>query len=191
MAAVFHEPHFYTPFSVGLFLIFLEVYKSVAHHELFSKWPRNKYVIFWMVVLVVSILIDIIGMKLGYWHYPGYSGSLDEIVKYIFEWCIALMYHTVAFVVGIEIFTRHGFSKIVSGILSLALFVFPIGMFTEYTNHLADSWVVTSMPFTNAQIGGYFIIFQTIGYWLMALIPWVIYVIVDHYKTIHRRKRLK
>lgn len=178
LAVVFHEPHFYTFFSIGLFVLFLEIYKSIVHKSLFSRWSFYKYVTFWVLLLIISILIDIIGMYLGYWEYPFYVTSWDEIIKYIFEWCIAQMYITLSFFIGLAILRRHHVSRVSSIILSLILFVLPIGLITEYFNHMAVSWLVLDMPVSNYSIGGYFIVFQTIGYWIMALIPWAIYKLV-------------
>jgi uncharacterized membrane protein len=56
--------------------------------------------------------------------------------------------------------------------------IIPLGVVTEFLNHKAMSWVIVSMPFSQYSIGGYYFIFQTIGYWLMALIPWFVYLIV-------------
>jgi hypothetical protein len=35
------------------------------------------------------------------------------------------------------------------------------------------------MPLTNFRIGEYFIVFQTVGYWLMAIIPYLLYLLAD------------
>ena len=36
------EPHFYTFFSIGLFLIFLEYYNSNNKNKLFKKWKIGR-----------------------------------------------------------------------------------------------------------------------------------------------------
>jgi multidrug transporter EmrE-like cation transporter len=50
-----------------------------------------------------------------------------------------------------------------------------VGLFTEALNMQVQSWVVLSMPVSDYQIGGFYVIFQTLGYWLMALIPYLLY----------------
>lgn len=113
-------------------------------------------------------------MRVGYWAYPHY-GKSDQVRKYIFEWSVALFYHFVALVAGIELFKRRGIDFKRSFILSLLLVVTAVGFLTESLNLQVFSWKVISMPITNLRIGNYFIVFQTIGYWLMALIPYALY----------------
>jgi hypothetical protein len=181
LAVFFKEAHFYTFFSVGLFLIFLEIYKHIVHHTLFKKWSLWEHVAFWGALLVVSIVIDILGIRLGYWHYPNYVTTMDTIVKFTFEWCIALMYVTLGFFIGVAIFQKHHVRKWLAYFGSLIIIVIPLGLITEFFNHSASSWVVTSMPFSDYSIHGYYVIFQTLGYWLMALIPWIIYMIITSF----------
>lgn len=175
LALFSQEAHFYTFFSIGLFLIFLEVYKEIVHKKLFTRWTHAEYVVFWVVLLAVSIIIDSIGIRLGYWYYPSYSTLADNVAKFIFEWCVALMYVTLSFCIGAAILKKHKVRTWLAYVGALVVFVVPIGLITEYLNHAASSWIITGMPFSDYAIEGYFIVFQTIGYWIMALIPWVIY----------------
>ncbi len=182
LAIFFKESHFYTFFSVGLFIIFLEIYKHLVHKTLFARWSPTEHAVFWVVLLVASILIDILGLRLGYWHYPNYVTTLDTIVKFIFEWCIALMYVTLSFFIGVAIFRKHKVRTWLAYVGSLVIFVVPMGLVTEFFNHSGQSWVITSMPFSDYAIHGYYVVFQTLGYWIMALIPWIIYKVVTHFQ---------
>ncbi len=102
----------------------------------------------------------------------------DTFLKYVFEWTIALSYHLVSLMVGIEFFKRLNLSESVSFFLSLFVIVTLVGFVTETFNIYVYSWRVISMPFSNYMIGPYFLVFQTIGYWLMAIIPWLIYILI-------------
>ena len=179
LALVLRQPHFYAVFSVGVFIIFLEVYKSIVHKKLFSRWDKRHYVLFWATLFIVGIGIDLLGTRLGYWQYPSYTSSFDEVIKYIFEWSIALMYVTLSFFIGLALFKKHKVSLWIAIPLSLIIFVIPIGLITEFLNHIALSWVVLKTPITDFSIAGYFIVFQTVGYWVMALIPWGIYELIN------------
>jgi hypothetical protein len=77
-------------------------------------------------------------------------------------------------IIGITIFKKK-FNQKISTILSLLIFVTLIGLFTEYINHFSNSWIILKMPLTSYHIGKYFLIFQTIGYWSMALITLLTY----------------
>jgi hypothetical protein len=165
---------FYTLFSIGMSLTLCGVYHAFADKNLFSGWSPAQIVAFWMLMLAISVVIDSIGMHVGYWHYPHY-GKSDQVRKYIFEWVVALFYHFVALVVGIELFKKRGMDYRLSLTLSLFIFVTAVGFLTESLNLKVRSWQVLSMPISDIRIGGYFIVFQTIGYWLMALIPYVLY----------------
>jgi hypothetical protein len=175
LAIFLKEPHFYTFFSIGLFIIFLEIYKKIVHKKLFMQWTFWEHVLFWGLLLLVSIIIDRLGISLGYWYYPDYVTTWDTFIKFIFEWCIALMYVTLAFLIGAAILKKHKVVPWLAYLFSLVLIVIPVGIVTEFFNHKAMSWVVVSMPFSNHSVYGYYIVFQTIGYWLMALIPWLVY----------------
>ena len=183
LAAFFHIPHFYAFFSLGLFIVFLELYKSIVHRRFFARWSPWKFVVFWVLLLLASIAIDILGMRLGYWHYPFYMRFYDQSIKYLFEWCVSLMYVTLGFFIGTAIFKKHHVHPFVAGLLSLVAVVIPLGFITEYFNHMVSSWVILSMPITSYSVDGYFLVFQTIGYWIIALVPWLIYELVDFLKN--------
>ena len=167
------EPHFYTFFSIGLTLIAFQFYNSISKKKLFNKWKIKQYILFGVLLIIISIVIDRMGLFFGYWG-DQYETLFDEILKYVFEWGVALSYVALTFVIGINLFEKK-FSQKTSSILSLLIFVTLIGLFTEYINHFSNSWTIIKMPFTNYKIGEFFVVFQTIGYWLMAIIPLIIY----------------
>lgn len=175
LGVFFKEAHFYTFFSIGLFMIFLEIYKHIVHKKLFTRWTIWEHVAFWGMLLVASVIIDILGIRLNYWYYPDYVTTFDTLLKFTFEWCIALMYITLAFLIGVAILKKHKVQPVLAYAGSLVMFVIPMGFITEFFNHIAPSWIVIGTPFSQYSINGYFIVFQTLGYWVMALIPWIIY----------------
>lgn len=175
LAVVWREPHFYTFFSVGAFILLEAWYHKLYRERLFAKWGIQRKLVYFVLVLLASIVVDKLGLALGYWTYPSYLGWGDEVLKFIFEWVVALTYVMLAFLVGLAFFKQRGASKLSQWLGALLIFVIPVGLVTEYFNHFANSWVVTGVPFTNLAFGGYFLIFQTLGYSTMTLIPWVIY----------------
>lgn len=182
LSIFFKEPHFYSFFSVGLFLILFQAYNSIAKKPLFEKWKIKHFTSFFFILIISCIIIDKLGIYFNYWDYPHYSGILDDIIKYIFEWGVAFLYFMLSLMIGIEILHKLSINKKISFILSLIFFVTIIGLFSEYINLSSYSWRVLSMLISNYQIGKFFIVFQTIGYWLMALIPFSIYKFVDALK---------
>lgn len=179
---ILKQAHFYALFSLGLFLIFLATYERLAGKKLFNRWKFKNHFLFWTSLLLVSILIDKIGLFLGYWVYPHYSNFFDDILKYTLEYAIALAYIMIAFLIGFELFKKLRINKIFSYILSLIIFVVLLGIITEFLNLQIGSWKVLNMPFTNYQISNFFVIWQTIGFWLMAIIPFIIYKLSDRIK---------
>ena len=169
---------FYTLFSIGMALLLSCIYHWLSNRRIFNEWQVVHLAIFCIVMLIVSIGIDQIGMRAGYWEYPHYGRS-DQLRKYLFEWAVALYYHFAVLIVGIELFKRTGISEKWAFVWALLVAVTAAGILTESLNLQVYSWKVTSMPVTNYRIGRYFIVFQTVGYWLMALIPFVIYKGVD------------
>ncbi len=173
-AVAFSDPHFYTAFSVGLTMLMLSIYRLMFKKDFFKGWSTGQFTLYIVASLVACIIIDQIGISLGYWHYPKYSGLLDEGLKYFFEWFVAFQYLMLAFVICREFIyktTQNLLLSILVGLVGVSI----VGLFTEFLNHSASSWQVLSMPITNLKIGSYFIVFQTIGYWLTALIPLFIY----------------
>ncbi len=173
----YRQPHFYTLFSIGFYLILLDLYEIVTRKKFFHGWGKRERSKYYIVLFAASVFTDICGIKLGYWIYPHYTQA-DTFLKYVFEWTIALSYHLVSLMVGIEFFKRLKLSESVSFFLSLFIIVTMVGFITETFNLHVYSWQVLSMPFSNKRIGPYFIVFQTLGYWLMALIPWIIYIAI-------------
>lgn len=174
------EPHFYAFFSVGLFLILLNVYNSISKDKLFEKWKTKQYIIFITTLIIISVILDKIGLSLGYWTYQ-YNTLFDEIIKYLFEWIIPFIYLMLTLIIGIKVFNKK-FNKKISFVFSLIIFVTLVGLFTEYINLFSDSWTIIKMPFTDQKIGEFFIIFQTLGYWIMAIITFMAYKFTDKLK---------
>ncbi|MBN1686075.1 MAG: hypothetical protein JW852_05445 [Spirochaetales bacterium] len=177
---------FYTLFSVGMSLIISGIHNAFSEQRLFSGWSIVQMAGFWILMLIVSVIIDSVGMRAGYWEYPHY-GKADRVRKYVFEWGVALFYHFAALVAGIKILNRKGLDLRASLPLSLLIFVTAVGFLTESLNQKVSSWQVVSMPITNLRIGDYFLVFQTIGYWLMALIPFTIYKLFER-RTLQTRR---
>ncbi len=175
---VLKQSHFYSAFSLGMFIILVVIRSRISKEGLFEGWNFKSIILFWLILLIISICIDMIGMSLGYWYYPHYQ-TIDHILKYPLEWVIALLYHMLSLLIGKEIFKRLGCSNLISFLLGLLIFVTPVGFLTESLNLQVDSWKVIDMPFTNYKIGSYWLVFQTLGYWLMAVIPLCIYKLVD------------
>ncbi|MFO7848587.1 MAG: hypothetical protein R6V67_01390 [Spirochaetia bacterium] len=171
-------PYFYALFSVGMFLLLLSLYNTLSAETLFKNWDIKSVLLFGFALLAVCVVIDRIGMFLGYWEYPHYTGR-DQLRKYIFEWAIALLYHQVSLLLGFELFRRLKFSNTLSFFFAVIVVVTPVGFITEALNLQVYSWRVLKMPFTDFRIGDYFIVFQTIGYWTMAIIPYGLYIIFD------------
>ena len=171
---VFSQPHFYTLFSTGMFALFWGIHDRIATEPLFSGWGVRHALFFFATLSVVCVVIDQAGIALGYWTYPHY-GADDQLRKYVFEWAVALLYHMAALSLGTEILVRTGMDRRHAFPASLLAFVTLVGLFTEALNMQVQSWVVLSMPVSDYQIGGFYVIFQTLGYWLMALIPYLLY----------------
>jgi hypothetical protein len=176
--AVLGLASFYTLFSIGMSLTLTGIYNTFSDDRLFAGWSAAQIASFCALMLIISIFIDSVGMRVGYWDYPHY-GKSDQVRKYIFEWAVALFYHFLALVAGIELFKRKGLNYRLCLALSLLLVVTAIGLLTESLNLRVRSWQIIRMPITNLRIGDYFLVFQTIGYWLMALIPYALYQVFE------------
>ena len=172
-------PYFYALFSLGMFVILLALYNAFAATSLFENWRGRDILIFSIILLISCVGIDHLGMYLGYWEYPHYDSS-DDFRKYLLEWAVALLYHMVSLLIGIELFQKAKLHQTSAFFLSMLIVVTPVGFLTETLNLNVSSWRVLRMPFSNIKIGDFFLIFQTIGYWLMALIPYGIYLLIDY-----------
>jgi len=168
------EPHFYTFFSLGFLIIFYNIYQSIKKEKLLRN--KKEFLLFSVILLVECILIDQVGMYLGYWTYQ-YTSFFDNLIKYIFEWAIPFVYSMLLLMTGKEIFKKK-FNERTSFVLSLLIFITLFGLFTEYINLFSDSWIVLDMPISNYKVGEFFVVFQTIGYWLISFIPWITYKMV-------------
>jgi hypothetical protein len=183
---VFRRPDFYTLFSVGMTLLLLGLHDAVAPERLFAGWSVKTWAIYGSALLLFCVIIDRTGMALGFWHYPHYDGS-DEIRKYVFEWGVALLYHLAAYRAGVAALRRVGVALSAAAVLSMGVGVTLVGLLTEWLNLFVLSWEVLHMPITDARIGPFFLVFQTIGYWLMVIFPYGIYLVVDRVAVRRRR----
>ena len=165
MSVGLKNPHFYTPFSIGLLLIVLNIYNTLAAEPIFHQWNIKKYLTFSVLLLAASIISDKIGLSLKYWDYPYYSKYLDKTVKILFEYALPLVYFMIILLIGKILISKFKINSILSFILSLFIFV-PLSLiFTEYINSFSNSWVINFPK----------IIWFSFGAWLMAFIPLVIY----------------
>ncbi len=172
-------PYFYALFSVGMSMLLYTAYRRLSSAPLFKNWTFLHGTAFIVLLLAACVVIDHIGMALGYWEYPHYDND-DVLRKYTFEWAVALFYHLLSLLVGMRLFERKGASRSQAFFYSMLVVVTIVGFFTEFLNLHVYSWRVLSMPLTDFRIGEFFLIFQTIGYWLMAAIPYVLYILVDN-----------
>lgn len=161
MSVILHEPHFYSPFSIGLTLISLQFYKDIFGQSLFYNWKTRQHACFWILLVIACFIPDQIGMYLNLWHYPHYAGIADEVIKITLEYAVPFVYFLVIYLSAKKLL---GFAAAVLIVLPLTL------IFTEYINSFSDSWVVTMPLF----------IWYTAGAWIMTLIPWCVYLIIDN-----------
>ncbi len=181
-AFVYDWAHYYTFFSLGLFFIFMEVYRNVKGEGIFEGWKVWQHALFWVMLIVACIFIDAFGMDAGYWAYPDYASFFDSLLKYVFEWGVALVYFMVGLMIGVEVCRKKfGLSYVASFFTSLIVFIGALGILTEWVNLLVGSWVVLDMPLWDFKIGEFFVVFQTFGYWAMAAIPYLIYDLIERF----------
>jgi len=181
LATVFSYSHYYSFFSIGLFILFLELHKLIFKRNLFNNWHIRQHVIFWTTLIVVSYFLDQFGLDAGYWVYPHYSTIFDEIIKIVFEWAVPFVYLMIVLIIGTNIF-RKKFRLSTSFMLSLILFVTIAGLLTEWVNLSVFSWKIIDMPISDYKIGEYYIIFQTFGYWSMAVISYLLLILTERFK---------
>jgi len=181
-AIILKQAHFYSLFSIGAFIILLYIYNSISKENLFKDWKTKEYFIFIGLLIITSVIIDRLGILLNYWVYPQYTSFLDELLKYTLEYALPLSYILLSLMIGKKIFEKLKINSAISFILSLLIFVTLTGLLTELVNMQVSSWKVISMPLTNYKIGNLFLIWHTIGYWLMAIIPYLLYKFTDNLK---------
>lgn len=171
MSVILKQPHFYTPFSIGLFSLSWGIYNLLSKETLFSGWNFYNHLVFWILLVIASIVIDQIGLFLGYWQYPYYFTLSDEIIKILFEYAVSFGYFMIIVFIGAKFFEKIKINVTVSFLLSLLIFA-PAGLiFTEYVNSFSNSWIVL-MPK---------IIWFTVGAWLMVLVPFGIYKFINNF----------
>lgn len=168
-AVVFKWAHYYSFFSVGLFLVLYAVYEILFGYGPFYNWSWKEHSLFWGLLLIASVFTDLFGMDAGYWVYPHFSGAVDEIFKWSLEWVFPLAYLMMGLIIGQKLLMKKGLDRFSSWLISLIVVVTFLGGFTEYINLFVYSWRNIAMPLLNFKIGEYFILFQTLGYWTMAI----------------------
>lgn len=173
MSVSLKNPHFYTPFSIGLFIITLNIYNSLAKKPLFNKWKAKQYTLFSIMLIIACFIIDEIGIYLNFWNYPNYSTITDEILKILFEYAVPFLYFMLILLIGTILIRKLRINNHLSFILSLLILVPLALLFTEVINYFSSSWQVTGIPS---------IIWFSIGSWLMAIVPLIIYKITEKIK---------
>ncbi|AQT69410.1 hypothetical protein STSP2_02599 [Anaerohalosphaera lusitana] len=169
-ALFFDYAHYYTFFSIGMLLVMMGLYELQTDRGLFSSWKPRQHIVFWGGTIAVCIFLDQFGLDAGYWHYPWYSNVFDEILKYVFEWAVPFVYLGFGLLIGENFLHKRGVGRVTAFLVSLLVFVTALGIFTEFFNLYVYSWKITDMPFTDAKVGGFFVMFQTFGFWAMAII---------------------
>ena len=169
MSIILENPHFYTPFSIGLFLISLHIYNSSAKEPLFYKWSICKHFSFWILLIIACFIVDETGLFLGYWYYPHYFVLSDNIIKILFEYAVPFADFMIIVFIGKNILKKKKNSAVLSFLLSLLILAPMVLVFTEYINSFSTSWIFV-MPK---------LLWYTAGSWFMAIIPIGIYYFVD------------
>lgn len=176
LAIINHNKYFYIIFSLGLLIITWKTYNKISKRKFFNNFKPKHKIIFWATLIISSIIIDYIGTLLGYWT-GAFFTSFEMSMKYIFQWAIPFMGIMFFILIGKEIFQRK-FPKTTSLFLSIIIFGTILGFFMEYLNQFSQSWIILKMPLTNQRVGQFFLIFQTVGYWIMGMIPYTLHLII-------------
>jgi hypothetical protein len=179
MAIYFQSKYFYAILSIGILITSWKIYNSTSEKKLFHNFKKTHHFIFWIDLIITSIITDYIGTRLGYW--KGSFMGIEGILKYPPEWAIPMVSTMIIFLIFKKIFQQKGINKYISAIISLAIFVTLFGIGIEYLNSFGQAWIIQSMPLTNIKIGNYYLIFQTIGFWIIALIPFIEYKLIQKY----------
>ncbi|HKL23183.1 MAG TPA: hypothetical protein VJ895_00360, partial [Candidatus Nanoarchaeia archaeon] len=147
MAIYFQSKYFYAILSVGILITFWKIYNSTSEKKLFHNFKKTHHFIFWIDLIITSIIIDYIGTKLGYW--KGSFMGIEGILKYPPEWAIPMVSTMIIFLIFKKIFQQKGINKYISAIISLTIFVTLFGIGIEYLNSFGQAWTIQSMPLTN------------------------------------------
>lgn len=179
LAIIFQSKYFYAILSIGILITFWKIYNSTSEKKLFHNFKTKHHLIFWADLIITSIIIDFIGTKLGYW--KGSFMGIEGILKYPPEWVIPMVSTMIIFLIFKKIFQQKGINKYLSAIISLTIFITIFGIGIEYLNSFGQAWIIQSMPITNIKVGNFYLIFQTIGFWIIALIPFIEYKLIQKY----------
>jgi hypothetical protein len=179
LAIQYQNKYFYAILSTGILITSWKIYNSTSQKKFFHNFKKEHKIIFWLDLIIISIIIDFIGTKIGYW--KGSFMGIEGILKYPPEWVIPMVSTMFIFLIFKKIFQQQGINKYISAIISLTIFVTIFGIGIEYLNSFGQAWIIQSMPITNIKIGNFYLIFQTIGFWTIALIPFIEYKLIQKY----------
>lgn len=175
MSVIGKNKYFYMIFSLGFLILTWKTYNKISRKKFFKNFKPKHQIFFWTLLIIASILADYLGTILGYWE-GAFFTSFELTIKYIFQWAIPFTGIMFFILIGKKILEKQ-FSKPFAFILAVLIFGTTIGFTMEYLNQFAHSWTILEMPITNQRIGNFFLFFQTIGYWIMGIIPYTIYLI--------------
>ncbi len=179
MAIKFQNKYFYSVFSLGILIVSWKIYNSISEKPLFHKFKTKHHLIFWIDIIIISIIIDYIGTKIGYWK-VSFVG-MEGIIKYFPHWAIPMVSLMIIFLIFKKVLEKKKTNKIISPIISLTIPITILGIVSEYLNFFGNAWLIQSMPITDIKIGPYYLIFQTIGFWILTLIPYIEYKLIKKY----------
>lgn len=172
-----NNPHFYTYYSIGLAILSIQLYTYLFGFP-FKNWNYKQSGVYISFLLLFPIITDYLGMSFGFWDYPSYITLMDWIIQKIFEFSVSLLYIQFLFMIGYKLLLKK-FEYYTAFLFSL-FFPIIIGILTEFPNVFADSWVILNLPFSNFQIGPFYVVWITFGYFILCLFPHYVYEICNN-----------
>jgi hypothetical protein len=174
MALIGQEPHFYAPFSVGLALLGWYILRIKLQVKIFQEWRWPHFALFFICLLVFATIADHFGVSRGWWAYPSYHTFFDWTVQKVFEFAAPMLYLFFFLKIGEQLWQKYA-SRPAALAASAITIVLPLAIITQLLDSAAHSWVVLHMPVTSAHIGSVSIIFTTLGYWILAFVPYALH----------------
>lgn len=179
-SVVYSDPHFYSYLSIGLVILSFLAYIYYTGSNPFESWSYKEFISYSLLLLLFAFITDYLGVNVfGFWEYPFYDSLLNWSVQKTLEFALPLVYIQLFFMLGCRFFEKRGVNEYMAIVLSLLTFSIATGVLTEFVNSYADSWRILSMPISNAEIAGFSVVFTTIGYWIMALVPYAFYLVIE------------
>lgn len=178
MAINAHLAHFYAPFSAGLALIGWYIVRFRLGITLFRQWQWPLFLLFLISLLAFAVIADYFGIAYGWWAYPNYHSPLDWMVQKILEFVIAMLYLFFFLLAGQHLWQRY-VNRPAALAASMLTTVLPLAIVTQLINLRAHSWVVLDMPVTDATVASVSVMFTTVGYWMLAIVPYALYGLCD------------